>query len=240
MGRALRLRSVGIAVATFGAFVLLAAQSVQAYPLRAPQVPLAVGWDGYSLQTYMNSIGETMNTDTDQLNLQTWQAVAGSDATFTLKLEVAGFSAQNSIGIYNAGAGSPPIYLVFPGAASAGWYATCHFGSGGALVVYLYDDHGALQGSTSYAGVDRTNFGFYLQGPGGMFWSQDYRNAGDKAQVITYSGSGTNLGKFWECFEDLPYASSDHDYQDAILLLQSLAPTAAGSPSWGSLKARYR
>ena len=234
------LRAVGIAMVFTGSLAVCLAPTAGAYPLRSPQVPLQTGWDGISLQTYLNSVGETLNTLTQQLDLQTWQGTPLGASTFTIMVEIAGYAGQNTIGIYNAGQASPSMFQVFPGAATRGWYATCAFSSGGHLAVSLYDNAHALQGTTNYVGADQNNFGFYLQGPGGTFYSQDYRNPGGKPQILTYVGTGQYLGQWWECFEDLPYASSDVDFQDSILLLQAIAPTPASGSSWGGLKSRYR
>lgn len=219
---------------------VLAGAVAHAYPLRVPQVPLQTGWDGVSLQSYFGTVGETVNTLTQQLDIQTWQGPPSGGATFTLKMEIAGYSGSNELGIYNAGEASPTKYQVFPGAAGPGWYATCSFSPSGGLLVNLYDNTSTFQGATNYSGVDRNNFGFYLMGPGGTFYSQDYRNGGGKPQVLTFAGTAAYSGRWWECFEDLPYASSDVDFQDAILLLESLDPTPTRATTWGSLKALYR
>jgi hypothetical protein len=207
-----------------------------AFNLRSPQV----SFSSASLQAYFNGLGESINVASDQLDAQAFQSSVSDNSTFTLMIELAGNAPLNTIGIYNAAAASPAFYQVFPGAAADGWFATCHFSVGGGLLVYLFDNNGVLQGSTSYSGVDRNNFGFYLQGPGGTFYSQDYRNVGGTPQALTYAGTGQNYGDWWECFEDLPYGGQYTDFEDAILLLQSLAPTPARTTSWGALKAGYR
>lgn len=217
--------------------VITSATAALAFGPRIPQI--AVG--GASLQTYLNANDGGINVNTDQVDAQVWTSSVSGNATFTLMIELAGNAASNDIGVYNAGGPSnPPLYLIFPGAASAGWFATCHFGPGGSLIVFLYDQNAVFQGQTGYAGVNRTSFGFYLAGPGGTFYSQDARNAGGNPQVLTYLGTGRNFGDWWECFEDLPFAGSDHDFDDAILLLQSVAPTPTHGTSWGRLKSLYR
>ena len=163
-----------------------------------------------------------------------------SGTTFTLMIEVAGYAPRNNVGIYNASEVNPAKYLVLPGAASAGWTASCQFGASGQLVVRLFDHNHVLQGITNYAGVDRNNFGFYLEGPAGTFWSQDVRNPGGKPQALTFAATGAYAGQHWQCFEDLPYASSDIDYQDAILLLYQTQPTAVSGATWSRLKELYR
>ena len=233
-----RVATVLLVTCTLSAFTTTAPE---AYPLRAPQVPLQIGLDGISLQSYLTSVGESVNTLTQQLDIQTWQGPLSGSATFSLRMEIAGYARLNSIGIYNANQVNPVKFLIFPGGASAGWYATCSFSPGGNLSVSLYNNSSTLQGTTNYSGVDRLNFGFYLEGPAGTFYSQDYRNAGGKPQVLAFSGTGPYSGRWWECFDDLPYASSDVDFQDSILLLQAVDPTTLTlGLSWGSLKALYR
>jgi len=223
-----------------GLAALAVASMVTAASAFGPRIPQVFVQDP-SLQNYLNANDGGINVHTDQVDAQVWTASVSGNATFTLMIELAGFAPNNDIGIYNAGAAVPPLYLVFPGAAQAGWFATCHFGPGGSLAVLLYDQNAVFQGQNNYAGVTRNNFGFYLQGPGGTFYSQDARNAGGLAQIITYLGTGQNFGDWWECFEDLPVATgSDSDFDDAVLLLQSIAPTPAKGTSWGKLKSLYR
>ena len=44
--------------------------------------------------------------------------------------------------------------------------------------------------------MDRLNFGFYLEGPAGTFYSQDSRNAGGKPQVLAFAGTGPYAGRW--------------------------------------------
>ena len=88
----------------------------EAYALRAPQVPLQTGWDGVSLQSYFGSVGETLNTLTQQLDIQTWQGPLSGTATFNLRMEIAGYARLNSIGIYNGTEANPAKFLIFPAA----------------------------------------------------------------------------------------------------------------------------
>jgi hypothetical protein len=215
--------------------VFASATSSSAFTLRSPQVTFSTG----SLQGYLNGVGETINVATDQLDAQVWSSNISGNAEFTLMIELAGNAAQNAIGVYNTQDAFPVLFQVFPGAASAGWFATAHFG-GGNLVVTLFDQNSVQQGQSTYNGVSSTHFGFYLNGPGGLFYSQDSRNGGGAPQILTYAGTGTEFGDWWECFEDLPYTATGADFEDAILLLQSVVPTPAHTTSFGKLKALYR
>jgi hypothetical protein len=216
------------------ALVLSASTAFAAFAPRVPQVPV-----GPALQGYLNGVDGGINVNTDQLDAQVWTSSISGNATFTLMLELGAYAPNNSLGIYNTGAGPvPPLFQVFPGSATAGYFATAHFG-GGNLVVTLFDNNSLILGQTFYAGVNPNAFGFYLSGPGGLFFSQDARNPGSAAQMLTYAGTGQNYGDWWACWEDLAGAG-DQDYDDAVLLLQSVVPTPTSARTWGAIKALYR
>jgi hypothetical protein len=239
------MRGIHTTLLLVGLFTVVATMAAptgaHAFTLRSPQLVIPpTSSDGTTLQQYLNSIGQTINVETDQLDAQVWNA-SGISPTFNLLIELAGYAASNNLGVYNSNAGgTPTLFQLFPGAASAGWFVNVHFG-GGNLTVDLYDAGSVFQGSTTYSGVDASSFGFYLQGPGGTFYSQDYRNGGGKPQMLTYAGTGVYASQWFECFEDLPMCcGSDGDFQDAILRLQSVNPTPTVRKSWGDLKAVYR
>jgi hypothetical protein len=204
-----------------------------------PRIPQVV-FNSASLQGYLNGVDGSINVNTDQLDAQVWTSAVSGNSTFTLMIELTAPNANaNNIGIYNTnGPPNPPLFQVFPGAATAGWFASAHF-AGGNLVVTLFDNNSIIQGQSFYAGVNANGFGFYIQGPGGLFYSQDNRNGG-AAQMVTYAGGGQNFGEWWECIEDSPFAQGDKDFQDAVLELQSVVPTAVSGQTWGRLKALYR
>lgn len=205
--------------------------------LRVPQVPVLGG----GLQGYINSADGGINVSTDQNAAQRWAATVSNNSTFTVQVELAGNAASNSIGIYNASAAVPALYQVFPGAASAGWFAVASFRSAPTrVVVNLFDASASLQGTTTYLGADRNDFGYYISGPGGTFYTQDSRNAGSAAQALTFAGTGLNSGSWFLCFEDTQLSGSDQDYDDAVLFCESVNPTPVAKTSWSNLKTRFR
>ena len=231
-------RSVTIFV---GALALIAFAGTAFAALRVPQVVV----NGGGLQGYLNSVGESINVSTDQQDVQRWQSTVSNNSTFTIQVELAGNAGSNTYGLYNASAAVPPLYQMFPGAATSGWFAVASFRSGPTrVVVSLFDNNAAFQGSTTYlAGPpDRNDFGFYLQqNPGVVFYSQDARNPGGVAQILTYAGTGQNAGSWWLAFEDLDAAQgADYDFDDAVLFCESVNPTPVNKTTWGSLKARFR
>jgi hypothetical protein len=223
-------RVATIVLAVFATVVLAGAASAA---LRVPQVPVAGG----ALQGYLNSVGESINVNTDQNAAQTWVTTVSNNSTFTLMIELGAFAPNNAIGVYNAADAVPALYQVFPGAATAGWFATTSWRSGPTrVIVNLFDQNAVFQGSTTYLGADGTNFAYYLSGPGGLFYTQDYRNPAGAAYALAFAGTGNNVGQWWLAMEDL----GDFNFSDAVLFLESVNPTPVNSTSWGQLKRRFR
>jgi len=229
--------------------LLLLAGTASAAP-RSPQVVV----NGGTLQGYLNSVGESINVQTDQQDIQRWAATVSNNSTFTIQVELSGNAASNSLGLYNAslpGAPNPltDLYQAFPGAATNGWFCIASFRTAPTrLVINLFDASATLQGTSFYQAPgntppDRNDFGFYLARPGvGPFFTQDARNPCGAAQALTYAGTGLNSGSWWLCFEDAQRGCggpSDGDFDDAVLFLESVNPTPVNHTSWGQLKARF-
>lgn len=209
---------------------------VPPYPLRSPQVAV----NGNELQNYLDGLGEAINVQTDQLAAQVYIPSVSGNSAMTLMIELAGNLDQNVLGVYDAKQAVPVLYPVFPGAANAHWSAMVMFLASGDLVVNLFDDLGAPQGHTVFPGANIQRVAFYLDGPGGLFYSEDARNGGDP-QALMFAGTGRNTGDFWVCWEDLHFnQGSDHDFNDEVLLVQSLEPVPAATSTWGKVKAQYR
>jgi hypothetical protein len=216
--------------------MLVAFTSVASAALRNPQVAV----QGGTLQGYLNGVGEAINVLTDQQDIQRWASTVSQNSTFTIQVELTGNAAANAYGLYNAAIAAPPLYQVFPGAATAGWFAVASFRTAPIrVVVNLFNDLAVPQGTTTYLGADRDDFGFYLDGPNGLFYTQDARNAGG-AQALTYAGTGVNSGQWWLCWEDADRAAgADDDFDDGVLFLESVNPTPVNKTTWGELKARF-
>jgi hypothetical protein len=232
MGRMLQRAAVWTLV-----MVALTVSSASAFSLRLPQVI----FQHPPLQGYLNLVDPGINVATDQLDAQTWAVSVTGNTDFTLTLEN-GAGTVSNIGVYNGNDPNPlpVLFQVFPAPAVAGWYAALHF-SAVSLTVSLFDQNNVFQGQTVYPGVNRNNFGFYIQGPTGLWFSQDFRNPppAGHPQVLTYQ-SNLTPGDYWECFEAPPYDPSHSTFDGVVLNLQSVRPTPARSTSWGKLKTQYR
>lgn len=224
--------------------LLVASVSIaSAFSPRLPQVIFNSG----ELQAYLNSKGEVINCLANQVDGQVWNASVSGNTTFTLMIELSTpNAANNAIGVYNiAPVPNPPLFNIFPGVATAGWFATAHFAANN-LTVTLFDQNAVIQGQITYLGVTPNKFGFYLTGPfvplvpfGGVWYSEDNRNA-FIPKVLTYEGTGNNQGDWWQCFEDSTTFQAASDYDDVVLLMQSVVPTPTNMSTWGRVKSLYR
>jgi len=212
--------------------VLLAAAPASA-ALRSPQVPVS----GTALATFFATQSQTINPNTDQVDLQSLSVDVGAQLPLHTFVDAAA-----SVGFYNAGLASPPLYLVYPGAATTGWFGVAAFRSSpDRLVVNLFDANATLQGTMSYlAGPpDRTNFAIYVTDGAGPFYQQDARNEGGASRILAYNGTGLRAGSLWLACET--GAGPGGDFADVVVLLQLASlPVAVEHSSWGALKRRFR
>lgn len=205
--------------------------------LRAPQVPILGG----TLQAYLNGIGESINVATDQDATQSWAHTSSATTAFTIQVESSINANNNNVSMYNSSAGAPSLFLLLPGSFLPQAFATGTFKPGNLLTVNRFDDLGNLVSSQTYGGVDPTGFSFAIQGPNGTYFTQDARNPGGKAQAVTFQGTGGNAGTWWLCFEESAVATgSDQDFDDCVILMESVNPTPVSGTSWGALKQRFR
>ena len=231
---------VSLAVAGLAAIAIAAASSQVSAGLRVPQVPVLGG----TLQTYLNSQGETINVLTDQQDVQVWP-LSASGTRLTLVAELSEDAAGNALGLYDPVGVVPNLYYLFPEFATPGWYAVLSFQTAPArLVISVFRANGEAVVESDQVSVAANNFGFYLSHflTGKRHYSQDYRNFGGTGgvQMLAFQGTG---GKWWLCFEDTYVSSpvaSDRDYDDAVILMESVNPLPTKATSLGAVKALYR
>jgi hypothetical protein len=60
--------------------------------------------------------------------------------------------------------------------------------------------------------------------------------------MLAYQGTGINVGEWWLCFEDTAIngGTSDQDFDDAVVILESVNPLATRQSTLGAVKALYR
>ena len=205
--------------------------------LRAPQVAVAGG----SLQAYLNSVGESINVLTDQDATQTWSHTSSGTSAFTVMFQSSPNAGIQQFGLYNASAVIPPLFFLLSGSVGPQGFSTATFKPGNIVTVNRFDAGGNFISTTTYGGVDPTNFGFYLTTQCGTIYTQDARNAGGAARAITFQGTGANAGTWWLCWDEAQCAGpSDQDFDDLVIMMESVNPTPVGKTTWGTLKARFR
>ncbi len=223
--------------------LLVALVASVAYTSRAdaaPRVP-QVAVLGGSLQAYLNSVGESINVLTDQDATQAWTKTSSNTTAYTIQLQNSGNAALHAISMYNSSAGVPTLFLLMNGTAGPLGFSTATFQAGNNLVVNRFDGNASFLSTQTFNGVDPNGFGFALSGPGGTFYTQDARNPGGLAQAVAFMGTGANLGTWWLCWEESSRAAgADDDFDDEVILMESVNPTPVNNTSWGQLKARFR
>ena len=190
------------------------------------------------LQAQFNAKGIPVNTLTQQLPYDYFVPnYLDPTAEFKLMFEFAGNNSSNVLGIYSlssaydfvAGTGSLDKIVVFPGAAgnfgftTDPWKSEVSFNTDTTVTVEIKKNT-VVQSNVTYSGFSGNAFGFYLEGPGGTFYSDDAMNDNANPQFLAFL-DGSNVTPGWIfAFEDLPYPSSDKDFQDLAFHGQSLNP----------------
>lgn len=221
-------------LATLTVIALLATPVRDAHAaLRSPQVPVS----GTALQSFFNAQGQTIDVGSAQLDAQRFSVAAGVAMPVRVGLALA---RTGSLGMYNAKLEVPPLYQFLPGAGADGWFVVLSFrDSPVRLIVNLFDANSASQGSNTYLGADRTDFGFYVQDAAGLFYSQDERNPGSAPHILAFSGTGAYAGATWFACETS--AASGGDFADLVVRVDfALAAVPARSTTWGRVKSLYR
>jgi len=157
-------------------------------------------------------------------------------------LEIAGNANSNTFGIFDPTNSANQLQL-FSGTASAGWSTVLMNLGGGNYSVTQFNASGVVQ-STTNATFGATNlFGYYLNGPGGTFFSAAGMNEptgnplyypNGAPHMVAYEGNSTNTLKvgnttglflnneFLLAWEDTTFAHSDLDYNDFVVLVESV------------------
>jgi hypothetical protein len=198
-----------------------------------PLVQTEGSWDGQgqNLEYYFaqwgvtSGIGDTSNpalnyVNTGQLNGSSdWESALNSGSLAVMVLEVAGNANYNEFGIYQ--------------------------GSGNSINYTQYFNGPDTTGASTSLAIPSGTFGFYLEyAPSSTyFYSDDNLYPNGQGQLAVYqgpvggttinvSGVGTlqwNSNDYILAWEDLPYSSSDQDFNDMVIYVQNnTAPVPDG------------
>lgn len=184
-----------------------------------------------SLQSLLAGEGYSIDVNADQVLLDHyWHVSEGtkSGSWSTLLFEIAGNKNVNTFGIFD---NSGHSLQLFSGASDPEDKVAISWSSTGLLSAQLWDYNnlGDLQSISSLAfNIDFDQvFGYYLGTPDGPFYSDPDMNADDADQMVSYRGTGVNglsVGHYVIAWEDLAYGGSDKDFNDMVLLVESVQP----------------
>ncbi len=201
---------------------------------------------GTSLQNGLNAItqgGSFLDVNADQMAYdEIWEITSSGGSINTLVFEFAGFANTTTFGIYDVNDITNRLEIFNGPDSSGSVQVTLNFGT--PQFVSL-DSSGAV---TDIKVFSTTRFGYYLdssaQSGGGLFYSEEALNSdvadaahgGTGDHMVAYAG-GTGLqldifdtgsyaafaaGEFILAWEDLAFPSSDYDYSDMVVLVESV------------------
>lgn len=200
--------------------------------------PVNLGGESPDLQTVINnlytnagtSIANAPNVNTNQAaESGQFQIEASGGSVSTMVIEVAGNAGTNTFGIYDVS--NPSNFLqLFAGSASAGGLSFLSVTD-----TFLFSVAGG--GSAQFTGP---TFGYYLgTAAGPTFYSQASLNGGDD-HMVAFKGDGDTIklptrpagvwgsSSYIQAWEDVALGSSDKDYQDMVIYVESV--TAVPEP----------
>jgi len=204
--------------------------------------------EGGSLQSIINGLyscaecsgtAAAPNVNTNQADeVGKFEIEASSGSIATMIIEVAGNANTNTFGIYDVNNASNFLQL-FSGPSGEGYRSTLLLSLvNGAykFTATLYDAAGDLVSSAQKTFSSAT-FGYYLGTANGpTFYSEAGKNANEDDQMVAYQGDGDTIqlpggvpakwgsSSYILAWEDLPLDSSDKDYNDMVVYVESVTP----------------
>jgi Domain of unknown function (DUF4114)/PEP-CTERM motif len=185
--------------------------------------------NGGSLQTILNNITDdgssSIDVQADQVALdQYWTLTASGGSVATMIIELAGYADFNAFGVYDAANPSSKVTL-FSGVAASGDQALLSIKSSGAVYVNFANTGVVFQSK---------NFGYFLSGPGGLFYSDGALNSDQLDHMVAFQGQGDavtlpgyNSGtwspnEYVLGWEDVAFG--DNDFDDMVVMVESVEP----------------
>lgn len=172
----------------------------------------------------------SIDVNADQVtNDAYWQVSEGtlSGGWASLLIEIAGNQNSNTFGIFDK-AGNWVELL--PGGASANDSVAIKWTGPNTVTATLYDYINSTTTNVSVLGSYSMSptFGFYIgTAAGPTFKSDSTLNPDGSDQMVAYEGTGANglsVGHYIIAFEDLLYSGSDQDFNDMVLMVESVQP----------------
>lgn len=232
---------VGLAVTSIFAAQAFATPTCPTGTQGSPVCIATSGGDGAgsSLQQQFNDITTKpgdINVYNGQAHPSAYWSIGGSGASENaIVMELAGNANGNTFGIFDRSNPSNTLQL-FTGPATDGWTATLYNdGNGTFTASQVNPSHQQTNVASKTFGAGNT-FGYYLETPNGTFLFSAPSLNGGNPQMVAFAGSGStsltfagHTGRFDPgesllAWEDTPLSSSDRDYNDFVVLVESVHP----------------
>lgn len=179
--------------------------------------------------------GSALDPNAEYVTSTAWETGALFASGTAIVIEIAGNKASNSFGLYDLH--NPNNRLeVFSGADSEG-------PSSLRFIISMVDGVYQINFDAGTAVELGGSFGFYLSGPGGTFYSDATRNPNGDTQMVAFQGDGERQANFFGtgsktwlsnewilAWEDLAYGGSDKDFNDFVVMIESVIPVPAPAP----------
>ena len=208
----------------------------------APVCIAPVGTDGAGtgLQALLDGITQSGTPNIDVYHGQTspsayWSTSASGLGENRIMFEIAGYANTNSFGIFDPTNTQNRLEL-FGGPAGHNAATTLMWNGDGSFTAYYLDG----SGDSATATFGATNlFGYYLDnGHGEVFYSVLGLNSDGTPHMVAYQGNGQTkldnvkngqyatfgISDYILAWEDLPFGASDLDYNDFVVMVESVHP----------------
>jgi len=197
-------------------------------------------WDGANSHLYQllgfDNPGQLTDHQIQQDEL--WSISMSGGSVNTLMFEVAGYRNNNTFGIYDPLNPANRVQIFEGNDSPGGWnngsQRTLSINTNGGVMVYGPDSNNSMYMLTGQ--FSGNLFGYYLDGPGGTFFSQASLNAGVD-HMVSFQGDGEYHGaingfaggtwgsnEFILGWEDLNSSNWDYDYNDFVVMVESVSP----------------
>lgn len=168
-----------------------------------------------------------IDANEDQLTYDSYWEIAENHtgAWASMIIEIAGYAGVNTFGIYD----SSHNVTLMNGSANSGDKVTLSRSGTGLHVVYSDYENGICISDTSSDVADFSSvFGFYIGKTNTpIFYSDATKNSDSADHMVSYKGTGTNglsVGHYILAFEDKASPRWDYDYNDMVLMVESVTP----------------
>jgi hypothetical protein len=205
--------------------------------------PVGTDGAGTGLQDLLDGITKPGTPNFDVYHGQTspsayWSTSASGLGENRIMFEIAGYANSNSFGIFDPTDPTNRLQL-FGGSASHNAATTLMWNGDGSFTATYLNGNGQSLG-TADASFGATNlFGYYLDnGHGEVFFSVLGLNSDGTPHMVAYQGNGqtkldnVSTGQYATfgtsdyilAWEDLPFSRSDMDYNDFVVMVESVHP----------------